>query len=287
VDYQKVERRVKSLARRFPWLRELLRAYVEVSRVSDGLNVKGVRWSPGLAEAELRKVRLENGFPLVSPEEIVVDMESLTKLSLHIMDVLASTSGIIAELGELVRLGVIDLPLCARHFLMRNERYFEEDLALSDAEIETLYFVLGRALKPQMEKIARSHSSCLKNLFWEKGYCPICGFPPLVGFVEKKDCPGRVPLKVVCALCGTSWDYPGEGCLYCGFGCGGRDELLYLEGRDAFARCCRNCRTYFKFIELDGPPEDVSFSLEDLATIMLDIRASNLGFARRGTFKIQ
>ncbi|RMG60185.1 MAG: formate dehydrogenase accessory protein FdhE [Deltaproteobacteria bacterium] len=282
VGVSRVERRVAYLSRVFPWLSDLFRAYSDITRMSG--KGGGARWDPPGPVEVLVGERVKRGFPLLRAEEVSIDAEALRELSVYVLTVLSRWSGIMSDLLDSALSGRIPFPEAAMRFLARDERYFERDLSLDEVRTESLFFVLARALNPQMRGLVRELRDHLEGVPWEEAFCPVCGFLPLVGFFPATARGNRTELNLVCSLCENFWVHPPRRCLLCGAGEEG--DFLTFHGRGGFVRCCLSCNSYVKFITVESPPDEASFPLEDMATVTLDIRANNLGFSRRGVFRV-
>ena len=126
---------------------------------------------------------------------------------------------------------------------------------------------------------------------WYRGFCPMCGsWPTLAELVGSER---RRMLR--CGRCGTGWSWIVLLCPYCG-----NDDHRTLgtlqESADdtpsapgepraaAGARVdtCERCHGYLKGITAFASYPAVRLAAEDLATLHLDIAATNAGYRRPG-----
>ena len=111
---------------------------------------------------------------------------------------------------------------------------------------------------------------------WLKGYCPICGSLPSLSLLREEI--GKRYL--LCSFCGYQWRIDRLICPFCNNK--EQDSLGYLygEGEEAYRiDLCEKCHQYLKTIDL-RKVEEPDLCLEDIATLHLDILASQKGYKR-------
>ncbi|MEW6006822.1 MAG: formate dehydrogenase accessory protein FdhE [bacterium] len=134
-------------------------------------------------------------------------------------------------------------------------------------------FISINVLKPIFERIGEGFKDKIP-FGWNKGYCPICGCPPLMAYFRKDD--GKRILE--CMLCKTEWEFLRIKCPYCG-----EEEKLrffQISDEDAFrVDVCDKCMSYIK--TLDKRKADIlDLSLQDIKTRYLDILAIKEGYKK-------
>jgi FdhE protein len=152
-----------------------------------------------------------------------------------------------------------------------------EDLANKlSVDASTLRFVLFQLVKPFAEKRAESLPPLPEEAKWLKGYCPVCGSWPELGFIEGKE--GHRKLR--CSFCGHTWGFMRTQCPFCETTDQDKLELHFAEDR-AFERVelCHECKKYLVSIDLRERIDEVVLEVAPLGLVHLDIIAQEKGFA--------
>jgi FdhE protein len=106
--------------------------------------------------------------------------------------------------------------------------------------------------------------------------CPVCGSPPVAGFV----C-GDGLRYLTCSLCAVGWHLTRVVCSHCR----ATDGLSYFavegDGGGTKAEACARCRTYLKLFYAEKSPQAEPLA-DDVATLSLDILMAEEGFSRSG-----
>jgi len=131
------------------------------------------------------------------------------------------------------------------------------------------------SLRPELEKVAEKYKAIVTKAGWREGYCPICGKEPKIGEIREED--GKRYL--FCHQCGFKWPYNRIKCPFCG-----NDEqstLAYfeVEGDERYhVDVCNKCRRYIKTVEIPRSGDELNLDVEDIATLHLDMIASDEGY---------
>lgn len=150
-----------------------------------------------------------------------------------------------------------------------DEEHEDEHLDLIDLFAE-------ESLRPELEYVAERYKETLAKLEWREGYCPICGKEPKIGEIRKDEDGKRY---LFCNQCGFKWYFNRIKCPFCG-----NDEqssLAYfeVEGDERYrVDVCNKCRRYIKTVELPQSSEEPNMDVEDIATLHLDMIASDEGY---------
>jgi len=110
---------------------------------------------------------------------------------------------------------------------------------------------------------------------WSEGYCPICGKEPKIGEI-KGDEDSRF---LFCNQCGFEWNYSRVKCPFCGNE--EQHSLAYftVEGEERYrVDVCNVCKRYVKIVDFRDTGEKVNLDVEDIATLHLDMLASEEGY---------
>jgi FdhE protein len=111
--------------------------------------------------------------------------------------------------------------------------------------------------------------------------CPVCGSKPVVGALRPEG--DGAKRSLICALCGTEWDYRRIVCPACS-----EEDVTKLaiytakEFNHVRVEACDSCRSYLKTVDLtkDGHAVPV---VDELETIPLDLWAAERGYQKLQT----
>jgi FdhE protein len=111
--------------------------------------------------------------------------------------------------------------------------------------------------------------------------CPLCGSRPQVGALKPEG--DGAKRSLVCALCGTEWEYRRIVCP----GCGEEDvSKLGIYSAETFrhmrVEACDRCHTYINTVDLTKEGFAVPV-VDELAAIPLDLWAAEHGYAKLRT----
>ncbi len=141
---------------------------------------------------------------------------------------------------------------------------------------EILQFVILQLLKPFAGKKAESVAPLISQYTWQRGYCPVCGSWPQIGFVEGPD--GRRWLK--CSACGHEWTFSRTQCPFCESIGSEKLEMIYSEDRPfERAELCHACMKYLVSIDLRTRDQEILREVAALGLVYLDILAQERGFS--------
>lgn len=116
------------------------------------------------------------------------------------------------------------------------------------------------------------------------GKCPLCNAPPGMAIVDNLN--GTVQRFLSCCFCGYRWPFTGGECPDCRNN--KPEKMSFIVGDSACeqgsrAVCCDECKRYIKTVFLKRRKDnrcfnDLDMDIEDVATIPLDIIASERGY---------
>lgn len=111
----------------------------------------------------------------------------------------------------------------------------------------------------------------------QRQYCPVCGAMPVASIVHLGTNTGLRYLH--CSLCESEWHLVRVKCSNC-------EETAHLDywSREndtgaVSAESCEDCRSYLKIFYQEKDP-DIDPIADDLATLLLDARMEEMGYAR-------
>jgi FdhE protein len=157
-----------------------------------------------------------------------------------------------------------------------KEETIEQVAAESGLDKSILSFFLQSSIRPSIEAGVEQIRGELDPETWRKGHCPACGSLPSLSLLKGEE--GRRYL--LCSFCDYQWRMDRLCCPACDNKEPESLGYFYGEGEETFRiDLCDRCHRYIKTIDCRNL-EESDPCLEDLATLHLDILASNKGFNR-------
>lgn len=223
--------------------------------------------------------RTGNGFPLISPAELIIDREALIVFLMGVISVLEKqgTEGADAldRIAQALSSGQLSPDPLILAILERRRAPLDEAALQLDVPGPLLEYLFEIPLKTALELCAAGFS---EEVFadWQENICPVCGARP--GMSELKGDEGRRRLS--CSACFYTWQFKRLKCPSCG--CEDVEKLSYFTAGDGPTRVdtCKACSRYIKTRDSRKGDSDVPLEVEDLLTIHLDLLASKEGFER-------
>jgi len=226
---------------------------------------------PSSLEPELARVKMTNGFPLLDKDQMALDIPSMKKY-LHTLSALAHRHAPNAAEVTIEKLIPDDTSFETMIRAVLREEAIEPVPGL-------LTFLITETIRPVLEIYAACERETISTHQWEKGYCPICGSDPLLGFLRGEE--GRRYL--VCSLCATEWQFSRIKCPFCE---NSDFQTLSYFVADNDQRCrievCEECKRYIKTVDLRATAQEVFPILENIRTMHLDIIAQEKGYTSSG-----
>ncbi len=241
-------------------------------------------------DEQAARLSLQSGRPLLVDWELPFDPQGLRALFLDLCRVVETLPQ--AEAGRAIRIAVeqdmLDpCSLCIALAAGKAEAIEEAAVGLAlDAGL--LRLLAQNSLRPALRVWSRTLQSVADLSLWQHGNCPVCGSLPALAELRGKE----RARYLRCTLCAADWPYPRLQCALCGqddyraLGLLGikdaeRRDFGLLFDRVVYIQTCSVCRGYLKMIVTYSViPADL-LSLEDLATMALDLAATSRGFARQ------
>ena len=144
-------------------------------------------------------------------------------------------------------------------------------------DIDALQFFSMYLARPFRQHVAQRLWDETQAVFWQEGYCPVCGHSPVLGRLTGS--PGHRQLW--CCCCNTSWPFPRIGCPFCENQ--SPDQLGYLSV-DEFAShriyVCDKCKRYLKtsVCSEESGKDEWDYDRDYFSTIVLDPIALREGY---------
>jgi FdhE protein len=274
---ENLKKRIQQLKKKRPGYGEILDFYQKVreeqEKVKPSLDVK-----PVPLKKEWKDLLFNEGFPLFERRDFPIDHEASVNLFRSLCLIGKGANPHMAEVVERIEEALdqkeIDLEeILTGGFKGKKIEGITDEFGL-DRRIFS--FIIQESIRPSIEVEVERLSKELKTETWQKGLCPICGSLPHLSLLKQEV--GKRYL--LCSFCGYQWQFGRLICPFCGNN--KQESLQYFcaEGEEAYrVDLCEKCHQYIKMLDL-RKIEGVDPILEDLATIHLDILASQKGYMR-------
>jgi FdhE protein len=192
-------------------------------------------------------------------------------------DEVALRAAAAAQIRQAVEQQQLDLLLVWSALAANDLRSVELAARERQLDAELLRTLAQNSLKPALRAWAHSLSGQVDLAEWQRGQCPCCGSPAALAETQGKE--GARHLR--CTACGSGWPYRRLKCAHCGNS--DYKSLGYItvagEEEKYSIQTCEQCHNYIKVIVTFEPTPVDLLPIEDLATLYLDLIASERGYS--------
>ncbi len=272
---EEISRAAADYAERFPDFVDAIEMYSSIMqsqrRAAERLGC------PVEMSEEQKDWKLREGVPLLDPRDVDIDPEVFRDVVSEICEAVdKNRPGGFPHAAELLGwegLGADRLPE-TRDRILAGE---ETDLTASwDSEQDKKI-----ALNILWESLVPFYRTCGSILYdnkieqsaWQRGSCPLCGSPPLIGKFRNED--GLWLLE--CSLCHSQWNIQRARCAYCDEHQGSLEYMYLGEDPTRRVQYCKSCKKYVKTIDLRNTGREGVLPFEDIVTVELDLAAVREG----------
>lgn len=168
----------------------------------------------------------------------------------------------------------------------RSLEHLAEELAL---DATALHVAARESLLAVLFHEAGLLSPLVDQDAWRRGYCPVCGGGPDVGFMKegKEDSEFLIAkagqLWLHCGQCAALWRFPRMRCAGCGAEDPQTQDLLMAEGDlradTERAHLCQECQGYFTTVNLVDRLDRMNLEMLPISLLHLDLLAQERGFS--------
>jgi len=230
---------------------------------------------PTLSSEAVSK-RIEQGLPLISFANLVLDWSLLRDIFVEVAAAFAGYPEFFGELPKKLR-----EPEAGRLLTRKAVKAWFEGAELPPAILagavskNLLQAVIQATLRPFLVSYAKALIGFVGQERWRRRYCPICGGSPDFAFLDKE----RGARWLLCSRCDTGWLFQRLECPYCGTQ--DQNALAYFTGDEGPYRLyvCERCKRYLKAIDLRQAKSEVLLPLERFYTLDIDSQAQQHGYS--------
>jgi FdhE protein len=224
------------------------------------------------------KIKLTEKFPLINAADFSIDMKAAADLFTVICEAARNNSATLAASARKILEDVetkIDLQKLFTSVLRGDDKHIEKTAKRLDIEKNVLAFFAYSSIRPSVTLCAEQLGTYLDEQFpWRKGYCPICGSPPVLSILE-----GEGERYLICSFCWHQWPVKRIFCPFCDMT--DSQQLHYFfseEEKEYRVYTCQACSRYIKTIDTNTAQRVIYPPLEQVVTLHLDMQANEKEF---------
>ena len=269
--------RAQQLKEKRPGYGEILDFYSKVKELQ-GQSKSSLKMDPIKIEKERKDLLAREGFSLIRKEDFPLDIEASIQLFWSLCQIGKAANPHMAlqaeKIGEAITNTKIDLKKLFKGGV--KEQKIEQVAAESGFDKNIFSFFIHSSIRPSIEAGMEQLRGELDPETRRKSHCPVCGSLPSLSLLKGEE--GKRYL--LCSCCGYQWRADRLSCPVCNNTDQGSLQYFCGEGEDACRiDLCDTCRHYIKTIDYRSL-EESDPSLEDLATLHLDVLAAQKGYRR-------
>jgi FdhE protein len=269
-----LDRAVAAARQAMPAYDEILAFYGRVfkEQAADSETITVTADAPDAARVEVAR---KEGFPLVAPAELPVDLSHAAALLLRLCRAVQGATAPLAAAAKAIDSAIDDNRLDAKQMLQARRDTNPDRFAALAAELEipleVLTFFADQSLTPSLVAGRRRVAAhWQQGAAHDKGYCPVCGSAPALGALEED---GRRFL--ICSVCRQRWQVQRVRCAACGQTDAQKLYYIYSEEEPAYRiDACDVCRHYVKTVDRRRLARPFYPPLEQVLTVHLDLVAA-------------
>jgi len=272
-----VRERAQQLKEKRPGYGALLDFYSKVKELQ-GQSKSSLKMDPIKIEKERKDLLAKEDFPLIEKESFPLDIEASIQLFWSLCQIGKAANPHMAlqaeKIGEAITNTKIDLKKLFKGGV--KEQKIEQVAAESGFDKNIFSFFIHSSIRPSIEAGMEQLRGELDPETRRKSHCPVCGSLPSLSLLKGEE--GKRYL--LCSCCGYQWRADRLSCPVCNNTDQGSLQYFCGEGEDACRiDLCDTCHHYIKTIDYRSL-EESDPSLEDLATLHLDVLAAQKGYRR-------
>ena len=272
-----MKKRIEQIKKKRPGYGEILDFYQNIKEAQDKVKTS-LRIAPIKLKREWKELLTKEGFSLIQKEDFPLDIESSAGLLETLCQIGKNANPHMAEQVGKIRDALDNKKVDLKKLLKKGVKEQEIDRMADELGLDrkVFSFLIQSSIRPSIEAGMEQLRSELDPETWLKGYCPVCGSLPSLSLLKEEV--GKRYL--LCSFCGYQWRIDR---IFCPF-CDNKDQeslhYLFAEGEEAYRiDLCEKCHQYIKTIDY-RKLEEPDIVLEDLATLHLDVLATQKGYKR-------
>ncbi len=274
---ENLKRRIHQIEKKRPGYKEMLRFYERIKREQEKVK-SSLNLCPFSLRKEWKDLLKQEGFSLIEKKDFPIDIGASTNLFHTLCDFGKEANPHMAQQIRNIEEGLLKKKIDLVEILRSpfDEHLLTPAIPKLKLDKKVILFLAMESIRPSIEASVDGLRSEVEIDTWLKGYCPICGSKPHLSLL--KDTEGKRFL--LCSFCGYQWRIDRMTCPFCMNSKSDSLHYFFGEGEEAYRiDTCDQCRTYIKTIDT-RKMDLIDPVLEDLATLHLDLLATQKGYQR-------
>jgi FdhE protein len=274
---EKSRKRIQQIKKKRPGYGAMLDFYVKVKEAQEKAK-SALRIEPIHLRKEWKDLLAKEGFPLLEKKEFPCDIETSLSLFQSLCQIGMETNPKMAEALKKIEKNIESKKLDMKKVFREgvDSQRIEEIVTQFELDKKIFVFFIHKSMMPSIEAGVKQLLQELPTDSWVKNTCPICGSLPHLSLLKEEV--GKRYL--LCSYCGYTWRTDRLSCPFCDNKEQASLHYFYGEGEENYRiDLCDKCHQYIKTIDTRTMGEK-DLSLEDLATLHLDLLASEKGYKR-------
>jgi FdhE protein len=272
---ENLRKRIQKIKKKRPAYGQMLDFYLRVREEQEKTKAS-LAIEPIRLKKEWKNLLAKEGFSVVEKKDFPINIEASFSLFQSLCQLGKEANPHMAEqvrkIEENIGKNKVNLKGLLRGGV--DEEKVEKIAKELGLDKKVFFFLIHNSIRPSIEAAVEKLLNELDTKTWMKGYCPICGSLPHLSLLKEEV--GKRFL--LCSYCGYQWQTDRIVCPFCNNK--DQESLHYFtaEGEENYRiDLCDKCHQYIKTIDLRVIGE-IDSSLEDLATLHLDVIASQKGY---------
>jgi FdhE protein len=272
-----LKERVQQLKEKRPGYGEILDFYQEVREEQEKTRAT-LRIEPIHLKEKWKEILAKEGFSLIQKEDFSLDIEASVALFHTLCQIGKEANPYMVDQVNKIKAAIDNKKIDLKKLLEGGVKQQRIEHIADEFEFDkkVFSFLIQSSTKPSIEAGMEQLRSEADPETWQKGSCPICGSLPYLSVL--KDEVGKRLL--LCSYCSYEWRIERLACPFCDNREQESLQYFYAEEEEAYRiDLCEKCHQYIKTVDLRKIESENPY-LEDLATLHLDILASQKGYKR-------
>ena len=272
-----LKERIQHLKQERPGMAAILDFYQKVREAQERAKVS-LKSEPLLLKKEWKEFLAKEGFPLLEKNDFPLDIEASSALFQSLCQIGREANPRMVDEVRKIEEAVINKKLDLKQVFKEShsEKKIEKVADDYGFDKKIFQFLVESVLRPSIEATVEQLRNAFDVRDWTKGYCPMCGSLPFLSLMKEET--GKRYL--LCSYCGYQWRINRLICPFCNNNDHESLHYFYGEGEESFRiDLCDQCHQYIKTIDLRTTVDSDPY-LEDIATLHLDLLASQKGYRR-------
>jgi FdhE protein len=274
---EKLRKRIQQIKKKRPGYGAMLDFYLKVRETEEKakavLKIEPIRLRKGWKD-----LLTKEGFPLLEKKDFPLDTESSVSLFQSLCRIGSETNPTMAEQVKKIQEAIENNKLDIKKLLKEGFQDQKIEAIANQLELDKkiFLFLIHNSVRPSIGASVEQLLHEINTDTWGKSSCPICGSLPHLSLLKEEV--GKRYL--LCSYCGHSWRTDRLSCPFCNNKEQESLHYFYGEGEKVYRiDLCDKCHQYIKTIDT-RTIGDEDMTLEDLATLHLDLLASEKGYKR-------